>query len=134
MVTVVTSPSHMGNLYIAKAMIIIARHAVRSSVSADKSERTMLLPSIKFCSMLACMCCGRILPAGVGTGFDMPSALTPTITNLPAKSGSGVPGTYSVTSNVLLNLMYAVPSVLVITGSNGGTANSVMPMSEVLIT
>ena len=91
----------------------------------------MLLPSTKFCSIWPCICCGYILPFGVGTGFSMPSALTPTITNLPFRSGRLFMSTYSTSSNVLLNRINAVPSVCVTIGSKGGTANSCIPSSDV---
>ena len=59
------------------------------------------------------------MPLGVGTGLVIPSAVTPTITNLPAKSGKLFISTYSTSSNVLLNLIYAVPFGCVIIGSKG---------------
>ena len=131
MLTVVTSPAHIGNLYIAKAIKTMLNNAHRSSVSNASSDLVMLLPSIKFCNIDACMRCGNMLPTGVGTGLATPSALTPTMTNFPPKSGSSLASTYSCSSNVLLNLIYAVPSGCVTIGSNGGTANSCTPSSLV---
>ena len=93
----------------------------------------MFDPSIKFCSMCACICCGYILPRGVGTGLTIPSAVTPTITNLPPKSGKLDMSIYSYSLNTLLKRVYAVPSGCVTIGSKGGTANSSMPISDVLI-
>ena len=106
-------------------------NAHRSSVSDDSSDLVMLLPSTKFCSIDACICCGNTLPLGVGTGLATPSALTPTITNFPPKSGSSLASTYSCSSKVLLNRIYAVPFGVVTIGSKGGTANSCIPISLV---
>ena len=105
--------------------------ATRSSIKGDNSFRVMLLPSTKFCSIWPCICCGYILPFGVGTGFVIPSAVTPIITHLPIKSGKLDMSIYSYSLNILLKRIYAVPSGCVTIGSKGGTANSCTPISLV---
>ena len=105
--------------------------APKSSYKALNSFRCIFDPSIKFCSIWPCICCGYISPFGVGTGFCTPSAVTPTITNLPVRSGKLDMSIYSYSLNTLLKRIYAVPSGCVTIGSKGGTANSCIPMSLV---
>ena len=38
------------------------------------------VPVIRLCKMFACISCGYLAPAGVGTGFVIPSAVVPKIT------------------------------------------------------
>ena len=82
--------------------------------------------------MCACICCGYKFPLGVGTGLAIPSAVTPTITNLPAKSGMLSAPSYSISVNLLLKRIYAVPFGCVTIGWYPLTAISCMPISFVL--
>ena len=64
----------------AKAISNIASKAAVYSRPIAQLGWLGAVPVIRLCSMFACISCGYLAPAGVGTGFVIPSAVVPKIT------------------------------------------------------